>query len=115
MKSLGDGTMSSFPSARAALMAARDVQTQTARDLTEPRLSLRIGLHTGDVVNSGFDHFGNVVNKTARIADAAGPGEIFVSDVTFAMVGDDPAFRFDPKGDFDLAGQPGSQTIYALI
>jgi len=108
VKSLGDGTLSIFPSANEALMAALEMQEAVASASEEPRLGLRIGIHTGDVVQSSGDFFGTVVNKAARITTAAAAGEILVSDVTRAMVGGTTEFRFtdtDPKQFKGLEGQ----------
>lgn len=87
VKSLGDGTMSSFPSARAALLAAKALQHAMEQTVSEPQLRIRIGLHTGDLIEQDGDMFGTVVNKAARIASVAHPGEIRLSDATKIMVG----------------------------
>lgn len=114
VKSLGDGTMSSFVSARAALTAARTIQTEMLEQNTEPRLGLRIGLHTGDVVRSNDDFFGNVVNKAARVTEAAGQGQICVSDTTHAVVGADFDFSFSDPRSVSLKGLEGSHQIRFL-
>ncbi len=114
VKSLGDGTMSSFSSARSAMSAAREIQQALAQNAGEPRLSVRIGVHTGDVVQSHDDFFGSVVNTAARIASVAGRGEVFVSDVTRAVVGDDPSLKFESLGSHDLLGQKGPSVLHAM-
>lgn len=114
VKSLGDGTMSSFPSARNALTAARDIQRSLAAETAEPRLGLRIGLHTGDVVQSDDDFFGTVVNTAARITTAAGAGEICLSDVTRMMVGADGDLAFSDASRVSLKGLEGEHTIHRL-
>ena len=94
VKSLGDGTLSCFSSANQALIAAVEMQNAAASATEEPRLGLRIGIHTGNVVQSRGDFFGSVVNKAARITAKAAAGEILVSDTTRAMVG---ATRTGPR------------------
>lgn len=74
----------------------------------------RIGVHTGDVVLTHEDFFGTVVNIAARIAAVAGRGEVFVSDVTRTVVGDDPNLKFEPLGSYDLPGQPVPSVLHAL-
>jgi len=49
VKSLGDGTMSVFPSTRCAVNAAIAMQKMLDKSKREPVLKIRIGLHTGDV------------------------------------------------------------------
>lgn len=114
IKSLGDGTMSSFPSARAALSAATAAQTAMDAAESEPRLRIRIGLHTGDLIAGDSDVFGTVVNKAARIAALAGPGEIRVSDATRLMVGDSGGFAFADPATVGLRGLDGEHVIHRL-
>ncbi len=113
VKSLGDGTMSAFTSARAALAAARDIREQVSAALSEPPLRVRVGVHTGEVIRAQDDFFGSVVNKAARIADTARPGEVRVSDATRLMVGDDASYS-DPVT-VTLKGLGDPQTVYVLI
>ena len=114
VKSLGDGTLSSFSSAKAALSAATEIQQAMARQSAEPHLQLRIGIHTGDVVQSDDDFFGNVVNKAARITAIAAPGEIRVSDITRAMVGGASGFTFSAPLLSPLKGFEGEHATHAL-
>lgn len=114
IKSLGDGTMSTFPSAGAALRAAQTIQRLLATQTAEPRLRVRIGLHTGDVIEAGDDFFGTVVSKAARIADAAGPEEILASDATRVMVGGARDFAFANSTELHLKGLDGSHVVHRL-
>ena len=114
VKSLGDGIMSSFASARAALMAAQNIQLANADETAEPKLQVRIGLHTGEVITSDSDHFGTVVNKAARIAALAAPSDICVSDATRIMVGRSPNFRFADQMTVPLKGLDGEHSIFKL-
>lgn len=113
VKSLGDGTMASFTSARQALTAAAEMQTEVAAQDIEPLFRLRIGVHTGDVVQSDDDFFGTVVNKAARITAIAGPGEIRLSDATRLMVGDGD-FTFSDTTSLRLQGLEGEHVVHRL-
>lgn len=114
VKSLGDGTMSTFPSARAALLAARALQTRNAARSGEPALRLRIGLHSGEVIRAQDDFFGTVVNMAARIAALAGPGEIWLSETTRLICGDAAGLRFGPRREIALRGFDGTHKVSAL-
>jgi class 3 adenylate cyclase len=114
IKSLGDGTMSTFSSAGAGLRTAQKIQCAMAGKLAEPHLRVRIGLHTGDVLDAGDDFFGTVVNKAARIADAAQAGEICVSDATRIMVGNAVEFTFTDPVATALKGFDGQHLIHQL-
>ncbi|MEO9572658.1 MAG: adenylate/guanylate cyclase domain-containing protein [Tateyamaria sp.] len=114
VKSLGDGTLSTFGSASAAMQAAKAIMQDTAGGQTEPHLRLRIGIHTGDVVEAQGDFLGTVVNKAARVAAAASPDEIRVSDATRAMIGGQADFTFDDATNMRLKGLEGEHLIYRL-
>jgi len=114
VKSLVDGTMSAFPSSGAKLRAARTIQREMAERAGEPRLGLRIGLNTGDVIETDEHVFGTVVNKAARVAAMAGGNEIAVSDTTCAMVGATPDFVFRDPASVSLKGLEGDHVIYRL-
>lgn len=114
VKSLGDGTLSIFPSANDALMAALKMQKAVASASEEPRLGLRIGIHTGDVVQSRGDFFGTVVNKAARITTVAAASEILVSDATRAMVGGMTSFRFTDTDPKQFKGLEGRHVLHRL-
>ncbi len=114
VKSLGDGTLSSFPSAQQALRAAKNMQEAVQSAEQEPQLGLRIGIHTGDVVQARGDFFGAVVNKAARITTTATAGQIMVSDVTRAMVGGAKEFRFSDSLSVSFKGLEGQHLIHRL-
>ena len=114
IKSLGDGTMSTFSSAGSAMGAAQAIQRQLADQTSEPHLRVRIGLHTGDVIEAGDDFFGTVVNKAARVAAAAAPEEILVSDATRVMVGGARDFVFGDSAQIQLKGLEGTHVVHAL-
>lgn len=113
VKSLGDGTMSSFPSARAALSCAIALQRAMGDDISEPHLMIRIGLHTGDLIEQDGDMFGTVVNKAARIAAIANPGDIRLSDATRIMVGSGEFTFADPIAT-PIKGLEGEHTLHRL-
>jgi class 3 adenylate cyclase len=114
VKTLGDGAMSSFGSTSRAMRAAISLQRTMANDEREPRLSVRIGLHTGDAIQAGGDFFGTVVNKAARIASAASPGQILVSDAARAMVSVGGEFDFGPIHRMRIRGIEGDSDVSPL-
>jgi class 3 adenylate cyclase len=113
VKSLGDGTMSCFRTARSALEAAARIQADMGQQTTEPLLQVRIGLHTGDVIQTKDDFFGTVVNTAARIGAVATPGGIFLSEVTRLMVGGDGIVFSDPIVT-RLKGLTGEHRLYQM-
>lgn len=114
VKTLGDGTMSSFSSARNALTSAISIQKLTRQESGGHVLEVRIGMHTGDVVQSNGDFFGTVVNKAARIAASASPGQILVSEASRSMVEGSPEFTFESPISVTLRGIEGDHSISTL-
>lgn len=114
VKTLGDGTMSTFSSARNALTSAISIQKFTRQQSGGHKLEVRIGIHTGDVVQSNGDFFGTVVNKAARIAASANPGQTLVSDASRAMVAGSPEFTFESPVSVALRGIEGNHSIATL-
>jgi adenylate cyclase len=104
VKRLGDGVMAVFDEADqavdAALEASRAVQ-QIQIDGYSPEL--RGGIHFGRPRKLGNDYFGVDVNVAARVADAAGPGEVLISEAVCDLIGDSEIdvrrrWRFRAKG-----------------
>jgi adenylate cyclase len=81
VKRLGDGLMAVFADADSAVEAAcrgRDLIASIEVGGHQPRM--RAGVHVGRPRKLGGDYFGVDVNIAARVAAAAGPGEVLVSD-----------------------------------
>ena len=114
VKSLGDGTMSTFNSARSALISAQNIRNSFKTIDRDPRLELRLGINTGDVVATNNDLFGSVVNKAARLASAASANEIVLADTTRAMVSGSNDFVFSDPIEVRLKGLDGNHVICKL-
>jgi len=77
LKEIGDGVLISFPSAVMAVTCALEIQRILAHN---PDLTLRIGIHVGDVIQKDGDVFGDGVNIASRLEPLAEPGGICVSE-----------------------------------
>ena len=77
LKEIGDGILMSFSSAVEAVTCALEVQRILAHN---SELTLRIGIHIGDVIKEGGDVFGDGVNIASRLEPLAEPGGICVSE-----------------------------------
>jgi adenylate cyclase len=83
VKRLGDGLMAAFRDGQSAVGAALHARDRMASiELAGYRPRLRTGIHVGRPRKLGGDYFGVDVNIAARLAEAAGPDEILVSDST---------------------------------
>lgn len=100
VKLLGDGAMLQFPDAERGLEAALAL----VRTLSvEGGLLAHAGVHAGNLIERDLDLFGRTVNLAARLAGAAGPGEVLVSQAVRDAV-DSPAVRFEPADATVLKG-----------
>jgi class 3 adenylate cyclase/pimeloyl-ACP methyl ester carboxylesterase len=109
VKSTGDGVLATFPSAQGALLAARQMRTA----LLAIGLSVRTGIHVGDIERRGADVTGIGVVIAERIMEHAGGGELLVSEtVTHAVAGSSHAFN--DRGELSLKGVPGRWKVHAV-
>jgi adenylate cyclase len=74
VKRLGDGLLVTFPEPEAAVLACLEL----AEDPPAP-LSLRAGVHLGDVVVTRDDVLGHTVNVAARVTESAKGGEVLAT------------------------------------
>jgi pimeloyl-ACP methyl ester carboxylesterase len=83
------------------------------RDAVSPLgLSVRAGVHTGEVERPrGGSPRGIAVHTGARVAAAAGAGEVYVSSTTADLVAGS-GIALEPRGEFELKGV-GRRTLYA--
>ena len=107
-----DGTLSVFPSAVNAAGAAVAIQ----RELDgEPWISLRIGIHTGDVVHDENGVYGDGVNVAARIQGLGIPGSVLVSGRVYDELKNQAQVNARPLGAFDLKNVRQPLSIFALV
>jgi adenylate cyclase len=88
VKCLGDGLMLTFPAPEAAVLACLELAEAAP-------LPLRAGIHAGNVLVTGDEVIGRVVNLAARVTEAATGSELVVTDHVRAAVGDLRGVAFD--------------------
>lgn len=115
IKTLGDGAMLAFDSARDAARSAVAIQRSVARQHTVEPFKVRVGVHSGDAMHVDGDYLGQTVNKTARIAAAADGGQVLVSDVVRGLVDQTPGLAYGDPIALELKGIPGTHTAYPLL
>jgi len=77
LKEIGDGVLIAFPSPVKAVTCSLEIQRILAHN---SELTLRIGIHIGDVIQKDGDVFGDAVNIASRLETLAEPGGICVSE-----------------------------------
>jgi class 3 adenylate cyclase len=109
VKTIGDGVLATFDSPGRAMQCASAIR-DAAQELG---LEIRAGIHTGEVEVRGEDIGGLSVHIGARVAAAAGPGEILVSrTVSDLVVGS--GVELTDRGEHELRGVPGPWRLYAV-
>ena len=109
VKTTGDGILATFDSPARAVRCASDM-VEAARTVG---LSIRAGVHTGEVERRGDDIAGIAVHIGARVAALAEGDEVLVSaSVPPLVVGS--GIDFDDRGDHALKGVPGSWRVFGL-
>jgi class 3 adenylate cyclase len=102
VKSLGDGLMVEFGSAREAVACAGEMQRAVAAQ--PDALGLRVGIDAGEPIREDDDLFGTPVVVAKRLCDSASPGELLVSDLVRLLVGRRGSHRFQNLGPQELKG-----------
>ena len=109
IKQLGDGTLVTFDGPARAVRCAVALR-DAARD---EGLTLRSGLHTGEIEIRPSDVTGIAVHIANRIAAIAHPSQILVSRTVVDLTGGS-GLEFDPCGEHQLKGVPGTWPIFAV-
>lgn len=117
VKTIGDGLMAVFKSARGAVDASYEMQrclrTANTRLARRERIRVRIGVHHGPVlVDSTGDVFGDVVNVAARIQAKAGPEQILVGEPIQRELTDTYPLR--SVGNFQLKGKTSRIELFEV-
>ena len=105
----GDGSLATFDSPARAIRCALAIREAVrALDLT-----LRIGIHTGEVEVRGQDVGGIAVHVAARVMSLGEPGEVYVSRTVADLVaGSD--IELEERGEHELKGVPGTWRLLAV-
>jgi class 3 adenylate cyclase len=103
IKTTGDGILATFDGpARAVRCAAELLGAATQQGIT-----LRAGLHTGEIELRPSDVAGIAVHIASRISALAGPGEVLVSRTVVDLTAGS-GLLFEPCGEHQLKGVPGT-------
>lgn len=110
VKTTGDGLLATFDSPGQALRCAAAIRRLTERD----GLSMRVGVHLGEVELVDDDVRGVTVHEASRIMGAAAPDEILVSEVT-RTIAETSGLQFEDRGVYALKGLDGEWRLSAYI
>jgi class 3 adenylate cyclase len=110
VKSTGDGVLATFDGpARAVRCATEMIDAACHQGIT-----LRAGLHTGEIEIRPTDVVGIAVHTANRISALAEPSEILVSRTVVDLTAGS-GLQFEARGERDLKGVPGSWPIFGVL
>lgn len=109
VSTVGDGFLAAFDGAARAIEAAVAIRDRSI----DEGLAIRVGAHSGEVEVVGDDLRGVTVHEAARIAAAAEPNEILVSDITRLLAAGAPV-GFEARGSHELKGFSEPRDLYAV-
>jgi class 3 adenylate cyclase len=118
VKVLGDGFMVAFSSARSGVLAAIGIQQAMAgygSGHPDTSLAVRVGLHTGEVIEDDGDYVGRNVILAARLAAEAEGGEILASGLVKELTDSAGDLAYDAGRDLDLRGLSRPWRVHRVI
>ncbi|MFO7446481.1 MAG: adenylate/guanylate cyclase domain-containing protein, partial [Ignavibacteriaceae bacterium] len=107
----GDGTLSIFGSAIEAVNCAVEIQKEL-RD--EPRIPLRIGIHSGDIVYEDEGVYGDGVNVASRIENISVSGGVLISEKVYDEIQNHPYLKAVYVGKHNLKNVKRPVKIFAI-
>ena len=107
----GDGTLSTFTSARDAVLCAQEIQRQLTE---EPQVPLRIGIHLGDVLFTDDDIIGDSVNIASRIESLGTAGAVLISKKVAEEIKNLDNTPCQYLGEYHFKNDANPRSIYAL-
>src|SRR4051794_40428692 len=109
IKTMGDGMLAIFDRPARAVHCACAIRDAAARI----GLSVRVGVHAGEIEDLGDDVRGMAVHIAARVEARAKPGEVLVSrTVVDLVVGS--GLQFTDRGNHVLKGVPNRWRLYCV-
>ena len=107
----GDGTLSTFNSAIDAVKCSVELQLAFCED---PKIPVRIGVHTGDILFSKDGILGDGVNVASRIESLAVPGSVFISEKVYDEVKNQSGIEAISMGSFELKNVAKPIEVYSI-
>jgi class 3 adenylate cyclase/cell division protein FtsN len=117
VKTIGDSAMAEFSDPISAVRAAAEIERQLRElnlTLSEKRISVRIGIHTGVAYRKGNDLFGDVVNVAARIVKRAAPDQILISSAVYEAASQECNIHCEWLNKFSMAGRMEKEDIFEV-
>ena len=113
----GDEILCLFDSAAGALSAANAIHAAVRRDerMREHRITFRIGVHHGPIIQRGENLFGDAVNVAARLAAKAKTNQTVLSSEVRELMPERLLGQLRSLGDETVRGKQGTHALYELL
>lgn len=112
LKEIGDGLLFSFTSAVKAVTCSLEIQRILEHN---PKLTIRIGIHIGDIIHKDGDVFGDGVNIASRLEPLAEPGGICVSERVYDDIRNQPEINAQFQDEQLLKGIDKPIKVYSIF
>lgn len=114
----GDGTLSIFDSAIAAVKCGIQMQRafRSSPNLFEDKVGIpvRIGIHLGDIIHSEEEIIGDSVNIASRIESLATVGSVLISDKVYDEIKNQNFIETQSMGWFELKNVGNPMEVFAI-
>ena len=107
----GDGSLTIFNSAIDCVLCSIEIQQQLQE---EPKVALRMGIHTGDITIDDEAIYGDGVNLASRIESLAVPGGIFISEKVYDEIRNQENISTREMGYFELKNIKMPVRVFAI-
>lgn len=107
----GDGTLSTFSSAIDAVHCGLEMQLAFRQ---EPKVPIRIGIHSGDTIVTEEEIIGDSVNVAARIEALASAGNVYISDKVYDEIKNQADLFTTSMGVHKLKNVTKPMEVYAV-
>ena len=117
VKTMGDGFMVAFSSARSGLLCSIGIQRMLFSynyEHADQPVRVGIGLHTGETIREANDFYGKNVILAHRISEQAKGGQILVSSLLKELTESAGDIRFGEARQVQLKGFDGTHWMYSV-
>ncbi len=117
IKTIGDEIMCSFVDPDRAVVAACAMQEAVRGHpkLSAMNISVRIGVHVGEVIFQGNDLFGDAVNVASRAVDLAGAEQIITTGATIGLMSEDLGLKNRSIGLIKVKGKRSTMEFFEIV
>jgi len=109
----GDGTLSIFTSAIAAVQCGIEMQLAFRKE--KLKIPMRVGIHSGDIIVTDQDIIGDAVNIASRIESLATVGSVYISEKVYDEIKNQAELFTTSMGIHTLKNVTKPMNIYTVF